>query len=352
MFAPASWQTFLDHSLATRLDPETFESYVQILSSKQPLPPSPISDIFLRPTETNTSSLDPCIPRYVQILLALELVTVPSLLRALLRYSSSKVVQEQDNEAQGGEKKKNVQRWSNSTASEETLFYRLARSISSATAPRTMQEAVELIRICIQWMETELAASNTAQGMLEPGRTEEMNAHTMALGTLVVAVVENAQVINVLGKASAPKGMGKELSKTLGAFVPLLLHTSPQSAARLELFRTQTLVAVEPVDKKDVEANKEIDELLDEGMGIDSMVVVELPSMNSRAGLYIYLNSLVGVRTFDPEYILIAIQLVARPLIDDAAIFSYLNNRYQVRPYAFILNTLLIHVGRYPTNNN
>ncbi|TVY27259.1 Mediator of RNA polymerase II transcription subunit [Lachnellula hyalina] len=312
MFAPASWQTFLDHSLATRLDPETFECYVQILSSKQPLPPSPISDIFLRPTETNTSSLDPRIPRYVQILLSLELVTVPSLLRALLRYSSSKIVQEQDNESQEGEKKK-VQRWSNSTASEETLFYRLARTISSAAAPRTMQEAVELIRVCIQWMETELAASNVAQGMLEPGRTEEMNAHTMALGTLVVAAVENAQVINVLGKASAPKGMGKELSKTLGVFVPLLLHMSPQSAARLELFRTQTLVAVEPVDKKDAEANKEIDELLDEGMGIDSMVVVELPSMNSRAGLYVYLNSL----------------LVARPLIDDTAIFQYLHNRYQ-----------------------
>ncbi|TVY38043.1 Mediator of RNA polymerase II transcription subunit [Lachnellula subtilissima] len=312
MFAPASWQTFLDHSLATRLDPETFECYVQILSSKQPLPPSPISDIFLRPTETNTSSLDPRIPRYVQILLSLELVTVPSLLRALLRYSSSKVLQEQDNESQEEEKKK-VQRWSNSTASEETLFYRLARTISSAAAPRMMQEAVELIRVCIQWMETELAASNAAQGLLEPGRTEEMNAHTMALGTLVVAAVENSQVINVLGKASAPKGMGKELSKTLGAFVPLLLHTSPQSAARLELFRTQTLVAVEPVDRKDVEANKEIDELLDEGMGIDSMVVVELPSMNSRAGLYVYLNSL----------------LVARPLIDDDAIFQYLNNRYQ-----------------------
>jgi mediator of RNA polymerase II transcription subunit 5 len=333
MFAPASWQTFLDHSLATRLDPETFESYVQILSSKQPLSASLISDIFLRPTECNTVALDPRIPRYVQILLSLELVTVPSLLRALLRYSTS--IQEQENETQEGDKKK-VKRWSNSTASEETLFYRLAKTISSATAPRTMQEAVELMRVCIQWMETGLAASNAAQGMLEPGKTEEMNAHTMALGTLVVAAVENAQVITVLGKASAPKGMGKELSKTLGVFVPLLLHTSPQSAARLELFRTQTLVAVEPVDKKDVEANKEIDDLLDQGMGIDSVVVVELPTMNSRAGLYVYLNSLVCIRRkLALKYILTIIQLVARPLIDDSAIFSYLNNRYQVN----------IHVG-------
>jgi mediator of RNA polymerase II transcription subunit 5 len=295
MFAPASWQTFLTHSLAARLDPETFESYVQILSSKQPLSASHISDIFLRPTDFNTVSVDPRVPRYVQILLARDLVTVPSVLRALLRYSSSH--SDGDGNKDGGEKKE-VKRWSNSTASEEMLFYRLAKTISSGTAPHNMQEAVELVRVCVQWMEAGLAANNVAaQGMLEPGRTEELNAHTMALGTLVVAVVENGQVIGVLGKASAPKGMGKTLSKTLESFAPLLLHTSPQSAARLELFRTQTLVAVEPVDKKDVSANKEIDELLDEGieLGIDSIVVVELPTMNSRAGLYIYLNSLVSL---------------------------------------------------------
>lgn len=234
----------------------------------------------------------------MQILLGRDLVTVPSVLRALLRYSSSHNDAEGDKD--GGEKKE-VKRWSNSTASEEMLFYRLAKAISSGIAPRNMQEAVELIRVCVQWMEAGLAANgNAAQGMLEPGRTEELNAHTMALGTLVVAVVENGHVVGVLGKASAPKGMGKTLSKTLESFVPLLLHTSPQSAARLELFRTQTLVAVEPVDKKDVSANKEIDELLDEGMGlgIDSIVVVELPTMNSRAGLYIYLNSLVSLVGF------------------------------------------------------
>lgn len=331
MFAPASWQTFLSHSLAERLDPETFESYVQILSSKQPLSASHISDIFLRPTEFNTVSLDPRVPRYVQILLSLELVSVPSVLRALLRYSSSHIEHghaEGDNDA---EEKKEVKRWSNSTASEEMLFYRLAKSISTAIAPRNMQEAVELVRVCIQWMDTSLSAHNV-QGILEPGRTEEMNNHTMALGTLVVAAVENEQIINVLSKPSAPKGMGQQLSKMLASFVPLLLHTSPHNAAKLELFRTQTLVAIEPVDKKDVSANKEIDELLDEGMGlgIDSVVVVELPIMNSRAGLYVYLNSLVSSHDVFIRIVLTDLQLVARPLIDDNAIFSYLNNRYQV----------------------
>lgn len=55
--------------------------------------------------------------------------------------------------------------------------------------------------------------------------------------------------------------------------------------------------------------------MLDEGLnlGMDSLVIADVPSINSRAGLYIYLSAL----------------LVARPLIDDNAIFGYLQNRYQ-----------------------
>ncbi|KAH6684022.1 mediator complex, subunit Med5 [Halenospora varia] len=299
MSAIASWQTFLTRSLATRLDPQTFESYVKILSSKYPLSPSQISNLFLRPTASNTVSLDPRIPRYVQTLLSLGLVNVPSLLRALLR---------------GGK------RWGNSYAAEEMLFYRVARLISSGVSPGNAQEAAELILVSMKWMEAVLAASNAAHGMLElSGGThaEELNAQIMALGTLVVAVVENALVQTALNKGSVPKGEGKEFGTVLGNFVPLLLQGSPQSAARLELFRTQTLVAIEPVDKKagEVSANEAIDEILDEGigLGIEGIVVVDLPEVNSRAGLYIYLGSL----------------LVARPLIDDNAIFAYLHNRYQ-----------------------
>ncbi|KAH8679535.1 mediator complex, subunit Med5 [Tricladium varicosporioides] len=326
MSALTSWQTFLTRSLATRLDPEPFESYVRILSSKYPLPPSQISNLFLRPTASNAVSLDPRIPRYVQILLSLGLVTVPSLLRGLLRFSTAGattpdvgISKEGDHTENGPNGKKHEEkRWANSYAAEEMLFYRVAKQISSGTAPANAQEAAELILVSMKWMNTVLAASNAAHGMLELGgntNAEELNAQVMALGTLVVAVVENALVQTALQKGSVPKGGGNDFGAVLGNFVALLLQGSPQSAARLELFRTQTLVALEPVDKKEVSANKEIDEILDEGigLGIEGIVVVDLPEVNSRAGLYVYLGSL----------------LVARPLIDDEAIFAYLHNRYQ-----------------------
>ena len=83
--------------------------------------------------------------------------------------------------------------------------------------------------------------------------------------------------------------------------MPLLLQSSPQNAARLEVFRTQTLLTIEPVDKKEQAVETEINEILDStiGIGIDSIVVADLPTMNSRAGLYIYLNSLVSTVASD-----------------------------------------------------
>lgn len=86
----------------------------------------------------------------------------------------------------------------------------------------------------------------------------------------------------------------------MAGFVPLLLQSSPQNVQRLDVFRTQTLITILPVDKKERAANAEIDEILDStiGMNIDNIVVANLPTINSRAGLYIYLSSIVSTRMF------------------------------------------------------
>ena len=308
MSAAQTWTKFLSHSLATRLDTEPFESHVQLLAAKHPLSPAHISDLFLRPTETNDACLDPRIPRYVQAMLGLELVTVSSVLRALHRYSTFGIQVESAHndasngkEAQSGEKEKKSKwkRWTLSYAADEMLFYRMAKHIASGSTPRNIQQAVELILVCIQWMELVTAAASAQHEILNlgaHGNAEEISATIMALGTVLAAVIDNAYIIQAISKGSAPKGTGKQLSKTLADFVPLLLQSSPQSAARLELFRTQTMVEIEPLDKKEIAASKEIDAILDEGigLGIDSVVVADLPTMNSRAGLYVYLNSLVS----------------------------------------------------------
>jgi len=71
-------------------------------------------------------------------------------------------------------------------------------------------------------------------------------------------------------------------------------------AERLDQFRTQTLLPLDPIDKKTQAANDEIDQMIDSSLalGIDTIPVVDLPTVNSRAGLYVYFHSLVSALSF------------------------------------------------------
>lgn len=66
-----------------------------------------------------------------------------------------------------------------------------------------------------------------------------------------------------------------------------------QIAERLESFRTGTLASFEPMDKKNEAAKAQFDDLMDATLGLDNLAVPELPVINTRAGLYIYLNAAV-----------------------------------------------------------
>ncbi|CAL3965608.1 unnamed protein product [Diplocarpon coronariae] len=314
------WQQFLDRCIETRLDIEPFTTYVELLKTQEPLPAARIAHIFLAPREENGNALDPRVVRYVQTLLSLELVDVPSLLRGLWKVSSFRIQEDeqaQNKEVDGGEGGKTEKRWLNSYTTEETLFYRMTKIISSGAAPRDLQEIVELVNACIQWMETVVSATHTAHQLLSlaPTRAAEMAAQHMALGTLVVSVVENAQVVHALEKRAVPKPVRSHLSKALGGFVPLVLQSSPQSAGRLEIFRTETLPAFEPPETKEPKggADKDIEDILQDGLElrVESMVVEEMPVVNTRIGLYVYLNSLGDIRSTIIDLILAAFDILA-----------------------------------------
>ncbi|KAB8300368.1 hypothetical protein EYC80_000551 [Monilinia laxa] len=197
------------------------------------------------------------------------------------------------------------------------MLYRLAKTVSTGVRPKNVQEAVDLLLVSIQWMN--MISVGMGQGAHEildmEAHVEEIGMVGMALGTLMVAVVGNSKILEVLQKGRCPRGTGIGLGKAMAGFVPLLIQSSPQNAQRLDVFRTQTLITILPIDKKERATNAEINDILNStiGMNIDSIVVADLPVVNSRAGLYIYLNAL----------------LVGRPLIDDSSIFAYLHNRYQ-----------------------
>jgi mediator of RNA polymerase II transcription subunit 5 len=73
------------------------------------------------------------------------------------------------------------------------------------------------------------------------------------------------------------------------------MHVMPDVAGRLELFRTETLCRFLPSERKEAELNSYVDNLI----GLDSFQVPEIPVVNTRAGLYIYLSAAVSVGDMD-----------------------------------------------------
>ncbi|KAI1125351.1 mediator of RNA polymerase II transcription subunit 5 [Nemania abortiva] len=314
----SQWARYLTQCLNSRLDPAAFDSYVPLLYNKYPLPPVAIADVCLRPQPSNHESLDPRISRYLETLTRRELVDTASILTGLYKYSTSQMYL---HPAGTGDQNQGPDhfplRWASSYSPEEVLFYRLSKAVRLGVGVKTTSQALEICVLMARWMTMFTTASaafaQDVMGQLQNSSREEMEAARAAFVMLLLSICENPIALRGLGRPTA-KDVRRALSESLTSFIPSILQSASQIASRLELFRTETLASFEPVDKNKKEIpNMDIDDL-ESSMALDSIVIPELPISNSRAGLYIYLNA----------------SLVGRPLIDDAALFSYLHNRYQV----------------------
>ncbi|KAI5859468.1 Med5-domain-containing protein [Durotheca rogersii] len=312
------WVKFLSRCLSSRLDADTFESYIPLLYARYPLNSATIADVFLRPQPTNSESLDPRIPRYVQVLFHHKLVDTPSILKALYQYSTSHTqAQKAGNAVPHNSADVASLRWESSYASEEVIFYRLTKAVGQGTGLKNTNDALETCKLMAKWMALFTSASaafaQDVMGQLQsPQSRDEMEAARAAFVMLLLSICESQTVLSALSRPVA-RDARRALSKSLASFVPSILQSASQIASRLELFRTETLASFEPANKKKETGNPGIDDLLESTMALDNFSVTELPTVNSRAGLYIYLNA----------------ALVGRPLIDDATLFNYLHNRYQ-----------------------
>ncbi|KAF4338499.1 mediator of RNA polymerase II transcription subunit 5 [Fusarium beomiforme] len=325
------WSQFVARCIAQRLDTDKFEDYVRLVHNQHPLPPALVAEFFLRPQPSNDNSLDPRIPPYLQVLTKLGYVDAPSILKALYKHSSlhayaqqphpsegkeNEKENEKDNDKEKDDQQKKITRWKSSYWAEEVLFYGITKSVVEGKAIRDSKTALDMARIISKWMVLFTTASTAfAADMLEQLHTsqvrDEMESSRAALVALLLRMCENDILVGAVSKLVA-KDVRKEMSASLASFVPTL-QLVPQITDKLEQFRSEILASSDPADKKKQVANAAMDELIDSAVGLDNFVVAEIPVSNTRAGLYIYLNA----------------ALIARPVLDDHVLFSYMSNKYQ-----------------------
>ena len=84
----------------------------------------------------------------------------------------------------------------------------------------------------------------------------------------------------------------RKLLDSLDAFLPTLMHLTTDITGRLEHFRSEVLARYAPQEKKSMDMPSFMNDL---SMSLESFQVPELPIVNTRAGLYIYLGAAVGI---------------------------------------------------------
>ncbi|GAB0138290.1 Unknown protein [Epichloe bromicola] len=335
------WFKFIAKCISQRLETERFSEFVRLVHSQHRLTPFLVAELFLRPQPDNEVSLDPRIPPYVQVLSQLGYVDAPSILRALYKYSSLHAqlastaqnnAQDSKDDGQGqaavnGERQ--PRRWRSSSWAEEVMFYHVIKTMVEGTAFRNTKTALELCHAISKWMELFTLVSNAlaadVMGELQQNSQlrDELDVSRGAFVPLLLRSVETPLLVKAIGKPLA-KQIRKHFSNSLSSFIQTLQPT--QFVDRLEIFRTETLAKLDPVDKKrQAAANAAMDELLETTVGVDNFVIPDVPISTTRAALYVHLNA----------------SLVGRPLMDNNSLVSYIHNRCQGQTQSGAIDLIL-----------
>lgn len=211
----AFWEKFFAGCIGLRVDSHRFERVAPIAQRSHPLPPSAIADLFLRPTLSNRTSLDPWVPVYLQTLTKLGFIDTSSILRALYKYSSSHQLVPAADVATGDHTQAGrvdpSKCWSNSYWVEEYMFYRLLKTVVENREDQDSRAVLEVVRSVSRWMALFAAASTAlASAMIDPMahaheavRREGFDSARAAFVALLWRLCENEPIIRIISKPAA-----------------------------------------------------------------------------------------------------------------------------------------------------
>ncbi|CAI6338683.1 unnamed protein product [Periconia digitata] len=283
------WAVFLDKCLASRIHADLFDTAVAQLHIRSPLPGRKIAALLLKPRCAIAISPDPRVLVYVERLLILKKIDASDLLQAAFQYSK-------DRPAKQGEAhdSKDPSSWRNPPELEEVIFHRLHKAFSGERVERPVTNAEGLGTVY------------ALAGIQQHPQQQSINVRE-ALGLLIFGLIDNAKILELLNRSEL-KEIRKQFAQALSTFIPFLSQTSIAIANRLEMYQKEHDLH----DKSLPNSNEDAGENAVAALQLEA--VIEIPLINTRAGLYIFLHSL----------------LVARPLTDDILITSYLNSRYKM----------------------
>ncbi|KAF1835064.1 Med5-domain-containing protein [Decorospora gaudefroyi] len=309
------WDSFLAQALDDRTQSDLFAASVAQLHAKAPLPGRKLAALLLGPREAEPSSIDSTVVLYLEQLLALKKVDASDVLTVTFLCSKDRLPKT------GEEKPSEDAPWNNPPELEEVVFHRLHKAFAADERPVNNTEGLRTLVVVTRWMQA-VVTSHTSDTMIQAMAgiqhpQQQSISVREGLAMLVIGIIENAKILQILNNPRG-KDIRKSFVQSLSSFIPFLSNnsagsqTSLQLANRLEISQKQHDF-YEKLPNVDGDANENT------GLEVAALqldAAMELPQVNTRAGLYIFLNAL----------------LVARPLTDDFTIINYLHSRYKLEP--------------------
>ncbi|KAJ5747838.1 uncharacterized protein N7511_009534 [Penicillium nucicola] len=304
---------------------------------------STLLDLLLQSRTDAHIAWDPLLPLYVDGLCRAGLVKVSEVLKGLLRHSSIQASNanpspNSNQEEKTAEADVSAQSAGNGPRSTLMTDIKVIQDImvsmsTGASLPKSTTEAGDIYSATADWIlalvgwhargqDGDVAAVGASTHGQSEGLMGEPDAVSLfeSLGILLFTLSGTAKGLEVLSAAYDRVLKGK-LGTALAAYLPLYVDVSLPLRHRLEELQKGFGLYPEPAGSGGGSSGnaKALDHA---GNGIDGMNVRALqfeagvmdgPVVNTRAGLYIYINSMV----------------VGRPLVDDTIFTNYLTNRYQ-----------------------
>ncbi|KAJ5483869.1 Mediator of RNA polymerase II transcription subunit 5 [Penicillium diatomitis] len=292
------WKTFFKRCLARRVDVEEFQDLTQLMQRRAPLKEHDLLDLLFETRSTVNVPWDPLLPVYVDGLCKAKQVKTASALRRLLAHSTIR----KDPESKCK---------TSTFMTDIKVIQDVMLSISTGTIPRLTPEAAELYDATAEWILAVIEWYNRNALLRNGGATTSADALSLfeSLGILLAALSGTTKGLETLSSEHY-QDLRLKLGQALTAYLPLCVDVSLPLRQRLDALQKEfNLFGQQPAEALDHPAMGDVN--------VNSLQfeasVMDGPVINTRAGLYVYLNSM----------------LVGRPLVDDSILINYLNNRYE-----------------------
>ena len=329
MASSEQWGTFLRQCLDHRIDAAEFKTLSRLLFQRCPIAEDVLLDVLLETWLATGIKWDPLLPLYIDCLRRMGRLQIPTVLHSLLKHSSihEKLGKKEASSPGGMEKKKksNGLQQCYTFMTDGRVMQDVMLSMSAGNIPATMAEAIGIFSATVDWIQAVVAWHNSHMdaGQQTGGLMSSPDAASVfeTLGIILTALSGNVKGLEVLSGDSHAGGfcpffhffflsllflvlsykavydglltvvaLKIKLGQALSAYLPL--------CAEVSLGLRDRLASLQKAFNLYGEANsKALDMSMMDSVNVNALQfeasVMDGPVVNSRAGLYIYINAMV-----------------------------------------------------------